>query len=135
MNKCILIGNICNDLELRYTNNNKEVCEFTIAINQQERTDFITCVVFGKQASNLCNYQKKGNKIALEGSLKIDKYQDKDGNNKYKTYVLVSNIEYLGTKKEENAQNNQNIVQNSDPFVDEYSKFGEQVSLDDNFLD
>lgn len=133
MNKCILIGNICNDLELRYTNNNKEVCEFTIAINQQERTDFITCVVFGKQASNLCNYQKKGNKIALEGSLKIDKYQDKDGNNRYKTYVLVSNIEFLGTKKEENAQNNQNIVQNSE--VDPFTEFGEQVSLDDNFLD
>lgn len=133
MNKCILIGNICNDLELRYTNNNKEVCEFTIAINQQERTDFVTCVVFGKQASNLCNYQKKGNKIALEGSLKVDKYQDKDGNNRCKTYVLVSNIEYLGTKKEENSQNNQNIVKNEE---DPFAAFSEQVSLDnENWLD
>ena len=103
MNKAILIGNICNDLELRKTKNDKDVCEFTIAINQQERTDFIVCVVFGKQAINLCNYQKKGNKVAVEGSLRVDTYKDKDGNTRYKNYVLVNNIEYLSSKQETKA--------------------------------
>ena len=100
MNKTILIGNICNELELRKTNNNKEICKFSIAINQQERTDFITCVVFGKQAINLCNYQKKGNKVAVEGSLRVDTYKDNEGKTRYNNYVLVNNIEYLSSKQE-----------------------------------
>ena len=47
--------------------------------------------------------------------------------------MLVSNIEYLGAKKEENAQNNQNIVQNVE--ADPFAEFGEQVNIDENFLD
>lgn len=130
------MGRLTKTPELRYTPNNKPVCEFNLAVNRigSDKTDFITCQVWNRQAENLVKYQGKGSLIGITGSLRTDTYEV-EGTKRYKTYVQVSNIEYLGTKKEENAQNNQNIVQNSDPFVDEYSKFGEQVSLDDNFLD
>lgn len=139
MNNWNGIGRLTAKPELRYTNSNKAVCEFNIAINRigQEQTDFITCQVWNKAAENLTQYQDKGSLIAVSGTLRVDRYQDKEGNTRYKTYVLVSNIEYLGTKKEENAQNSQNIVQNqtTQPEADPFADFGETVSIDDNFLD
>ena len=135
MNTVNLTGRITKDLELKYTSNNKAVCEFSIAVNRvgQEQADFINCQVWGTQAENLTKYQGKGSLVGVVGSLRVDAYKDKDNNNKYKTYVLVSNVEYLSTKKEENAQNTQNTVQNVD--VDPFADFGEQIDIDDNFLD
>jgi len=135
MNSINLTGRITKDLELKYTSNNKPVCEFNLAVNRigQEQADFITCQVWNGQAENLTKYQGKGSLVGIIGSLRVDKFQDKDGNNRYKNYVLVSNIEYLGAKKEENAQNNQNIVQNVE--ADPFAEFGEQVNIDENFLD
>lgn len=127
MNSVVLCGRLTKTPELRYTKNDKEVCEFNIAVNRmgQEQADFITCVVYGNQAANLCKYQGKGSQIAVNGSLRVDSWDDDKGQRRYKTYVLVSNIEYLGTKKEENAQNNENIVQN-----DPYAEFGKQIEID-----
>ena len=128
MNSVLLIGRITKDLELRTTKNNKEVCEFSLAVNRfGEGTDFITCLVYGTQAANLCKYQGKGSQIAVSGSLRVDSWDDEKGQRKYKTYVLVNNIEYLGTKKDENAQNNQNVEQEYNPYQD----MGQQVNEDD----
>ncbi len=141
MNSINLVGRITKDLELRETSTGKKVCEFSLAVNRvgSDAADFITCQVWNAQAENLAKYQGKGSLIGIVGSLRADTYEI-EGTKRYKTYVLVSNIEYLGTKKEENAQNNQNIVQNvkSDPFAnvtDVYSDFGEQIDIDSNFLD
>jgi single-strand DNA-binding protein len=138
MNSINLVGRITKDIELKYTQSNKAVCEFSLAVNRvgQEQADFITCQVWNGQAENLSKYQGKGSLIGVVGSLRVDQFQDKEGNNRYKTYVLVSNIEYLGAKKEENAQNNQNIVQNQPtPEEDPFAAFGESVEIEDNFLE
>lgn len=68
--------------------------------------------------------------LGVEGSLRVDQFQDKDGNNKSKTYVLVSNIEYLSSAKSGRSEEKPQEVE-TDPFAD----FGQQVSIDDNFLD
>ena len=103
MNQINLIGRITRDLELRTTNSGKSVCEFDLAVNRvgQDTTDFINCTVWGTQAENLCKYQNKGSLIAVTGALRIDKYQNQDGENRYKTYVLANNIEYLSSKSSE----------------------------------
>lgn len=103
MNQINLIGRLTRDPEHRQTQSNKLVCEFDIAVNRigQEQTDFITCVVWEKQAENLTKYQSKGSLIAVNGALRVDKYQNQEGENRYKTYVLATNIEYLSSKKEE----------------------------------
>ena len=129
MNNIVLCGRITKDLELRYTTTDKAVCEFSLAVNRvgQEGADFINCQVWGKQAQNLAKYQGKGSLIAVNGALRTDTYEV-EGNKRYKTYVLVSTFEFLGTKKEENAQKTENIVQKeeSDPFAE----FGEEIQYE-----
>lgn len=107
INKCIITGRIANDLELRATSTGKSICEFRIATNRpanrdgERVADFINCRVWNKTAENLVKYQSKGNLIAVIGRMQVDNYQDKDGNNRYNTYVLVEELEYLETKKKE----------------------------------
>lgn len=99
MNKVFLIGRLTKKPEIRETKNNK-VCEFTLAVNRdKERTDFINCVAWSIQADNLCKYQDKGSLIGVLGELRTDTYEI-EGNKKYKTYVMVNNIEFLESKKE-----------------------------------
>lgn len=132
MNTISLVGRITKDLELRYTQSNKPVCEFNLAVNRvgQEQADFITCQVWNGQAENLSKYQGKGSLIGVVGNLRVDKFKDKDGNDRYKTYVLANNIEYLGTKKETQEQPVEQPKQ-EDPF----SIFGNSVEVEDNLLD
>lgn len=104
MNKVILTGRITKDLELRKTKSDKSVCEFTLATNRvgSEDADFISCMVWNQQAQNLCKFQGKGSLIAVFGELRTDSYEI-EGQKRYKTYVLVSNVEFL-SKKTENTQ-------------------------------
>lgn len=110
MNKVILTGRLTRDPELRYTANNKAVCDFTIATNRpvvrdgERVADFINCRVWNKTAENLDKYQAKGNMIAVSGRMQVDNYQDKDGKNRNYTYVLVEDLEYLERKKENNQE-------------------------------
>ena len=108
MNSVSLIGRITRNLEIRKTNNEKSVCEFTIAINRigQEQADFINCTVWGKQAENLYQYKGKGDLISVEGSIRVDKYQNQEGENRYRTYVLANNIGYLTSKSKDNDEPN-----------------------------
>ena len=125
MNKVILIGHISTDLELKQTNNGKSVVNFNLAINRfGEGTDFIPVQLWGIQADNLVQYQSKGSQIAIEGTIRIDTYNDSDGKVKYKTYVLAQNIKFLDkkTSKQSNAETKQTDL---DDFVD----------IDNNFLD
>lgn len=133
MNQTNLIGRITKDIELRYTSNQKAVCEFSLAVNRMavEGTDFITVVAWGKQAENLQKYQGKGSLVAVSGSLRVDQYQDNEGKNRYKTYVLANNIEYLG-KKDETKNETSNTGATSNPFSDDvFAKFGEKVSVEE----
>ena len=93
------------DLELRETKSGTKVCEFTLATNRpvvrdgEKQADFINCIVWNNQAENLCKYQDKGSLIAVFGELRTDSYEI-EGQKRYKTYVLVSNVEFLSKKTE-----------------------------------
>ena len=118
INKTVFVGRITSELNLRYTPNGNSVCEFNIAVNRpikkdkEKETDFINCVVWGKQAENLVNYQQKGNLIAVEGRYQIDKYKNEQGENRYKHYILVNTIQFLESKKDESTTRPEEI----DPF-------------------
>lgn len=138
MNRWHGIGRLTAKPELRYTGSNVGYSRFTLAVNRpkqkdkEQETDFIDCVTWRGQAENLCNYQDKGNLIAIEGSIRKDPYEDKDGNKRYNTYVLVNNIEYLQSKSSGTQSDTQNDTQTeADPFAE----FGETVNIDENFLD
>ena len=106
MNKCIIVGRITKDLELKETQKGTKVCEFTLATNRpmdREKADFINVIVWDKQAENLCKYQKKGNLIAVFGEIRTDSYEV-EGKKRYKTYVLCNQLEYLSKYEGGNQQ-------------------------------
>lgn len=141
MNKVILTGRITKDLELKQTSNNKAVVEFAIATNRpvtrdgEKQADFINCKVYGTQAENLKKYQGKGSLIAVFGEIRVDQWQNEQGENRYKTYVLVSNVEFLESKKtavdeKTDAEILNEVVNGSDPYAD----FGQQIQIEEDML-
>ena len=100
MNKVILIGNLTKDAELSFVKGTgSAITKFNLAVSRgykdKNETDFINCVVFGKIAENVAQYTAKGSKVAVEGSLRINNYTDKDGNKRSFTEIYVNNIEFL----------------------------------------
>lgn len=99
MNHITLIGRLTKDPDLRYTNDGKPVCGFTLAVNRpfsKDEADFINCVVWGKSAENVAKYVSKGRQLAVEGRLQIRSYDGNDGQRKYVTEVVCERTEFLG---------------------------------------
>ena len=133
MQRFIGIGNITRNLELKYTTTNKAILETNIAIKRgfTDETDFINIQVWGKQAENLAKYCGKGSKIAIDGELRIDSFDGRDGKKVYKTYILVGSVEFLDTKKKENkVEEKQEVVNNTDIF----QKFANEIEIEESML-
>ena len=151
MNRVMLIGRLTAKPELRYTNANVPFARFTIAVNRQfnnqdgnREADFINIIAWRKQAEVICNYFDKGNQIAIEGRIQTGSYDDKDGNKRYTTDVVLDQFHFIESRAQrENGTSNNNVTPydyqdtnnsvdiDNDPFAD----FGDSVSIDDNFLD
>ena len=106
MNNCNFIGNLSKDPVLSETPNGVKVATFTIAVQRRfpnadgERVaDFINCVAWRNQAENLAKYCKKGDKIAVRGSLQVRNYENKDGEKRYVTEIIADEIEFLKLQK------------------------------------
>lgn len=101
MNVVVLIGNLARDPELKYTQNGKAVCNFTLAVNNpyaENKADFISVTAWDKQAENIAQYLRKGSKAGVEGRLQVRSYEDKDGNRRWVTEVVANRVEFLGGK-------------------------------------
>lgn len=130
-NTLICIGRITKDLELRYTTNNKAVVNIPLAINNgKDDTTFIDIVVYGNVAETTHKYCKKGDLIGAQAKVQNNNWTDKDGKKHYDYKFMGYKVTFLSTKKEDNNQEEQTNNTN-DPF----SEFGEQISIDDGFLD
>lgn len=106
MNNVILIGRLTNDLELKEIGESK-VINFTLAVQRNYKnkdgeieTDFINCVVWNATAENMNEFCKKGDLLAVEGSLQTSVYE-KDEVKHYKTEVRVDRMRFLQQKKVE----------------------------------
>ena len=113
MNKVILIGNLTSDPELRQTQNGKSVVKFTVATSngkdsegKDRPADFTTCQAWDKRAEMIAKWFNKGKQICVTGALKTDKYKDKnhDDVTHYNSYVLVNEIEFVGSKGDGGAK-------------------------------
>ena len=125
MNTVLLTGRIVKELELKYTNNGKAYCRFTLAVDKgmskekkqeaeakgQATADFISCVAWGKTAETLNRYTAKGKKILVYGSIETGSYTAQDGSKRYTTDVLVNRAEIL-----EFVDNNNFNNQYTQPF-------------------
>lgn len=108
LNRIILVGRLVKDPELRKTNSDLSVSNFTLAVdNTMKESDgtrgtlFIDCRVFGNKAENLCNYNRKGSKVAVDGSLNQRNFEREDGTKGKVIEVLVDSVEFLDQKPEE----------------------------------
>lgn len=102
MNNIQLLGRITKDLEQKMTTSGKSVCSFDIAVTRKfdkDTTDFIPCVAWNKTCETMCKFVKKGQLIAIDGSLYTRKYEDKNGNNRTAYEVNVNNFYFAESKK------------------------------------
>lgn len=104
MNTVSMMGRICTELELKQ-GNKTSFCSFLLAIprdgKQQDETDFIPCISFGKQAEFLTNYFGKGSRIALIGRIRVEEYISKDGSKKKNFSVVTNNVFFCESKKQQ----------------------------------
>lgn len=106
INKVILIGNLGRDPEVRYTAGGSAVANLRIATTEswrdkqsgekKEATEWHSVVLFGKTAEIAGEYLKKGRTVYIEGRLQTRKYQDKDGQERYSTEIVASDMQMLG---------------------------------------
>ncbi len=105
VNKVILIGNLGQDPELRYTGSGTAVCNMRLATsetykdrdgNMVENTEWHTCVAWSRLAEICGEYLKKGSQVYFEGQLQTRQWEDKDGNSRYTTEVKVREMTMLG---------------------------------------
>ncbi len=118
MNNVNLLGRLTADPELRQTQSGISSCRFTVAVDRkfadkntgERQADFISCVAWRQTAEFVSRYFSKGSMIAVSGSLRTGKYQDKNHSDvtHYTTDVYVDNVEFTGEKKQQGAGSNQN---------------------------
>lgn len=136
-NKVILVGNLGQDPEVRYTGLGVAVCNLRVATNErwtngrgerQERTEWHNVVVFGKAAESCGEYLTKGRQVMLEGRLRTRDWEDRDGNKRRTTEIHTRQIDFLGTyKKSAESDSYQQNTEDKIPTTNE-----EDISVEVN---
>ena len=106
INKVILVGNLGNDPDIRYTAGGAAVANISLATTdswrdketgeQQDRTEWHRIVFFGRLAEIVGEYLRKGSQVYVEGRLQTRKWQDKSGNDRYTTEIVANEMQMLG---------------------------------------
>jgi len=125
-NRVTLIGNLTRDPETKqlpgHLDSNLTVTEFGLAVNRRYRTSggedreetlFIDCTAFGKSADTLGQYAKKGRLLLVEGRLKFEAWEDRQGGKRSKISVVVENFQFLGTRESEGGEGGERV----DPLI------------------
>jgi len=130
LNKVLLIGNLTRDVETRQLPSGAAVTTLGLAINEsytnkagerREITTFVDTEVWGHQAETCSRYLSKGRQVLVEGGLKLDQWQDQEGNNRSKLLVRASSVTFLDAPRDNNHTEGE-----SSPTVEENS--GKKIS-------
>lgn len=110
INNVVLMGRICQDLELRTTASGVSVTSFNIAVErnyqkqgEEKQTDFLTVVCWKGTADFVTRYFRKGSMIAVQGSIQTRNYEDKQGNKRTAVEVVADNVSFCGSKAEQGS--------------------------------
>ncbi len=108
VNKVILVGNLGNDPEVRYSQGGAAITNISVATSEswkdkqtgqpQERTEWHRVVFFNRLAEIAGEYLRKGSKVYVEGSLRTRKWQDRDGQDRYTTEIVASEMQMLDSR-------------------------------------
>lgn len=119
LNKVMLIGNVGKDADLRYSSNGLATATFSLAVNNrrkrddgewEDQTEWFACVLFAEQAERVAQYILKGKPLYVEGRLQTRSWDDDQGVKRYRTEVIASTIQLLGSRDD----------QRQGPPVDDY---------------
>lgn len=110
MNKVFLIGNLTRDPELTETPSGVTVCKFGLAVKRnyangdgEHQTDFFNCIAWRSMAEAIARYTKKGNKVAVVGSVELRSYEDNEGIKRTVVDIIVQDVEFLTPKEQTQA--------------------------------
>lgn len=124
INSVNLTGRLTRDPELRVSQSDIAIGNFTLAVNRnftdrngERQADFINCVAFKKTAELLKQYVSKGSQIGVTGRLQSRSYENKEGQRVYVTEVVVENLVFLDTKSDNSQQSTNNYNQQSNVSV------------------
>lgn len=140
LNKCLFIGNLTADPEIRTMPNGEQVANFTVALNEKykakdgnivENVEYVRIVLYRRLAEIAGQYLTKGSQVYIEGRLKTRKWQDSNGQDRYTTEIQGDNLQMLGGRNQDAAQNQpakqqdkqqkaQSKPQKSEPPVDAF---------------
>jgi len=105
-NRVILMGNLTRDPELRYATSGTAICKIGMAVNRRwkdgqtgewrEEPTFVDVTIFGKRGEAFAKYHGKGRPAFIEGSLRYDQWEDKEGNKRSKLYVVADEWQFVG---------------------------------------
>lgn len=107
LNKVMIMGNLTRDPEIRFTPSNTPVCQIGVAVNRtwksqdgerQEETTFIDVEAWGRTAETINEHLRKGRPIFVEGRLKLDTWDDKEGNKRSKLKVVCETFQFVDSK-------------------------------------
>jgi len=113
LNSVCVAGNLTRDPQVRFFANDKSVCDFGIAINrkfrtsdgeQKEETTFVDIECWNRQAELCGQYLTKGRNCMIEGSLKLDQWEDKDGNKRSKLKISAQKVHFIGSPKKDDER-------------------------------
>ena len=106
MNKLVITGRLTRDPEVKAIGENNMVAKFTVAVNRNYKdkdgnrpADFIPCEAFGKTAEFISNYVTKGRLVEVDGEMRVDQYQNEEGENRTFTKCHVNSLNVLDSAK------------------------------------
>ena len=108
VNKVFLMGNLTRDVQLKHTANNTAIANFGIAVNRryrnsngenQEETTFVDCEAWARTAETMAKYLTKGRPVFVEGRLRLNEWQDRDGNKRSKLLVVVDTFTFVDSRQ------------------------------------
>ena len=144
VNKCIFIGNLTKDPEIRYMSSGEAVANFSIACNdswkdkngqKQERTEYVNVVAYRKLAEIIGEYLKKGRPIYIEGRMQTRKWQTKEGQDRYTTEIVCDQMQMLGGVSGDTGASNRDGEASNQNTSQQNNSSGSQSSNFDEFED
>jgi len=100
LNKVVLVGRLCQEPEVRYTNDQKPIARYTLAVDRnKDEADFIPCVAFQRSAEFAQKYLHKGTKILVEGRMHSGSYTNREGKKVYTMDVFIDRHEFVESRK------------------------------------
>ena len=138
------MGNLTKDPRIASIMSGSTVCEFSIAINrrytvngqEKEEVCFVDIVVWGRQADSCGKYLHKGSTVFVEGRLKTDSWEDKEGNKRSKLRVVADRVQFIGSRSEGNYSRPQSDeyyeegapAESTEPVKEKYSSYNQVKS-------